>query len=84
MPEVLEKVKFLRDTCTKLNVRKGGISVEEGKEGHLPIFDIQVDGGIDLHTAPLCVEAGANVLVSGTYLYGSKDMKQAIASLRSK
>ena len=44
--------------------------------------DIQVDGGIDDKTAPLCIEAGANVLVAGTYLFKAPDMKQAIRGLR--
>ncbi len=84
MPEVLEKVKFTRDVCTKLNIRKGGIvPSEENKGPVLPPFDIQVDGGIDAETAPLCVEAGANVLVSGTYLFGAPNMKEAVATLKT-
>ena len=43
---------------------------------------IQVDGGIDSKTAPLCVEAGADVLVSGSYVFGASDTKAAIDSLR--
>jgi ribulose-phosphate 3-epimerase len=46
-------------------------------------FDIQVDGGIDDKTAKLCIEAGANVLVSGTHLFKASDMAQAIQKLRS-
>jgi ribulose-phosphate 3-epimerase len=81
MPDMLEKVKFTRETCEKLNIRKGGVVPQEnGLLDSLPPFDIQVDGGIDDKTAPLCVDAGANVLVSGSYLYGSKDMKAAIES----
>lgn len=44
--------------------------------------DIEVDGGINKKTAPLVVEAGANVLVAGSYVYGAADVKAAIASLR--
>ncbi len=43
---------------------------------------LQVDGGINDLTAPLVREAGANVLVAGTYFYGAKDKVQALASLR--
>ncbi len=32
-------------------------------------LDIEVDGGVDEHTAPLCVEAGANVLIAGTSVF---------------
>lgn len=44
--------------------------------------DIEVDGGINYETAKQCVEAGANVLVSGTYLFKHPNMKQAIEELR--
>lgn len=80
IPEVLEKVKFTRGLCDKLDVRKGGKTAKKGEE--LPPFDIQVDGGINAETAKECVKAGANVLVSGTYLYGAPDMKSAIAELK--
>lgn len=44
--------------------------------------DIQVDGGINDKTAWLVKEAGANILVAGSYVYGAKDVKAAIESLR--
>jgi len=37
-----------------------------------PDFEIEVDGGIGAHTAPLVVAAGATVLVAGNSVYGSK------------
>jgi ribulose-phosphate 3-epimerase len=80
MPEVLDKIRFTRDICDKLRIRQGGVTAKEGQE--LPPFDIQVDGGIIPETAKQCVEAGANVLVSGTYLYQAPDMAAAIRSLR--
>lgn len=82
MPDMLEKVRFTREICDKFKVRKGGVSVEDVAKSDLPPFDIEVDGGIDLKTAEACVEAGANVLVSGTYLFGAPNMKQAIEKLR--
>ena len=45
---------------------------------------IEVDGGINGETAPQVINAGADVLVSGTYLFRSKDMFSAINSLRGK
>ena len=45
-------------------------------------LDIEVDGGIDRDTARLVVEAGANVLVAGTSVFGAKDMAHAIEELR--
>lgn len=44
--------------------------------------DIAVDGGINLSTAKLVKQAGANILVAGSYIFGAKDIKQAINSLR--
>ena len=78
--DVLEKVRFTRKVCEDLGIRESGV-VEMGKKT-LPPFDIQVDGGIDDKTGKLCVEAGANVLVSGTYLYKAVNMKNAIEQLR--
>ncbi|HEX8704891.1 MAG TPA: ribulose-phosphate 3-epimerase [Myxococcaceae bacterium] len=44
--------------------------------------DIEVDGGINADTARRVVEAGATVLVAGSYVFGAKDYAQAIRSLR--
>jgi ribulose-phosphate 3-epimerase len=44
--------------------------------------DIQVDGGINEQTARKAKEAGANILVAGTYIFSAKDVKKAIDSLR--
>lgn len=43
---------------------------------------IEVDGGINPETARLCAAAGANVLVAGSYIFGSKDRAKAVQSLR--
>ena len=45
--------------------------------------DIQVDGGVNLQTASLCGEAGANVLVAGSAIFGAADPKETIAQLRA-
>jgi ribulose-phosphate 3-epimerase len=45
--------------------------------------DIEVDGGINPETARQVVDAGANVLVAGTSVFGSKDYRSAIAALRT-
>ena len=44
--------------------------------------DLEVDGGIDDATAPLVVEAGANVLVAGSYVYNSDSYPDAIERIR--
>ncbi len=82
--ESLDKVKFTRELCDKLRIRKGGKALREDEAtDSLPPFDIQVDGGVNNETAGRCIEAGANVLVSGNYLYGSKDMKKAIHEFKA-
>ena len=48
-----------------------------------PDLIIQMDGGINDTTAPKCIEAGANNLVSGSFIFGAKDRTMAIESLRS-
>jgi ribulose-phosphate 3-epimerase len=66
IPEVLRKVEEAREWVEKRE---------------LPT-DIQIDGGITLETAPLAVGAGANVLVSGTTIFGADDPSTAAADLR--
>lgn len=85
MPEVLDKISFLREVCNKLDIRQGGVTPnKETKVGmNLPPFDIQVDGGINLETARLCVEAGANQIVAGTFLFESADMARDIRALKN-
>ena len=46
-----------------------------------PDMNVAVDGGIDPQTAPRVVEAGANVLVAGSYIFHSDDYSSAIDSL---
>ncbi len=64
--ETLEKVKIIREAASKNNLT----------------IDIEVDGGINATTAPLANEAGANVLVSGSYLFNAADMALAMETLR--
>ncbi len=84
MPEVLEKIRFTREICDKLDIRQGGITPKPGTKEfkELPPFDIQVDGGINTQTAKQTVKAGANILVSGSFLFHAPDLKEAVRSLR--
>ena len=43
---------------------------------------LQVDGGVTAKTAPLCLNAGADVLVAGTAVFGAPDYAAAIKALR--
>lgn len=81
MPDMLEKVRFIRKGCDARKIGKGG---KVNPETYLTQpFLIQVDGGINDQTAPLCAEAGANVFVAGNYLYSQKDLKTGIDRLRN-
>lgn len=64
---VLEKIEFTSEMCAKFNYP----------------LDIQVDGGINRETAKLCRDAGANIIVAGTYLFKAADMAQAVKELRN-
>ncbi len=82
LPEVIDKIRFVREACHHLKIGAGGEVVKKGEI--LPPYLIEVDGGVDDKTAPLCVEAGANVLVSGSYLFKEKDMAIGIGKLRGE
>ncbi len=47
-------------------------------------IDIEVDGGINIDTAPVAVKAGANVLVMGKAIYDSKNPSEYIKKVREK
>ncbi len=49
-----------------------------------PGCDLEVDGGIDLETARLAVEAGANVLVTGSAVFGDRQgVAEGMKNLRA-
>ena len=68
MPEVLDKVKELRK------------KIDQDK---LPI-EIEIDGGIDFETAKLAIDAGVDILVSGTTLFNNNgNLRDNITKLRN-
>lgn len=67
IPEVLEKIKKAREYAIKIG---------------RPELDIEIDGGVTLQNAARIREAGANVLVAGSAVFGAEDMAEAIACLR--
>lgn len=68
--------EFIEDTIKK--IRKLNIfAYENGYD-----IDIEVDGGINNINSKRVVEAGANILVAGSYIINSKDYKEAIESLK--
>ena len=68
---------FMHDMMPKVQAVR-----EEAQRRGLDL-DIQVDGGVNLQTAALCIEAGANVLVAGSAVFGSPDPKDTIQKLRT-
>lgn len=83
LPQVLEKITFVREYCNKHSIYKNMSEITKNKHketGHIP-FTIQVDGGINEKTAAQCVAAGANVLISGSYLFEG-NMRQKITHLK--
>jgi ribulose-phosphate 3-epimerase len=69
--------KFIQEVLPKISAVRQMFERLGKKEVH-----ISVDGGINAETAKLVTAAGANVLVAGSMLYGSPDMKEAMNSLR--
>ena len=68
MADMMPKIVKLREECKRRNLE----------------MDIQVDGGISLTTVETVAEAGANVLVAGSAIFGSKDPKETITLLKEK
>ena len=68
--------KFIKNQLKKIENIKKMIDIL-GKN-----IDLEVDGGINQETAKYVKEAGANVLVAGSYVFSSTDYKTAINSLR--
>ena len=70
MPEVLDKIRELKSIQKKQNID----------------FDIEIDGGINFENSKIVIEAGANILVSGTTIFKSNngDIKKNIDLLKSK
>lgn len=78
---VLSKIELTRQMLDIRRIRQGGRVIKDHPES-VPPFLIEVDGGIDDVSAKKCIQAGANLLVSGTYLFNAQDPKAAIAALR--
>ena len=68
MPEVLPKVRLAR---------------EHVRAGHLRLF-LEVDGGISADTIEAAAEAGADVFVAGSAVYGADDPARAVEALRER
>ncbi|MBQ7437872.1 MAG: ribulose-phosphate 3-epimerase [Oscillospiraceae bacterium] len=45
---------------------------------------LEVDGGVDRNTAPVCIEAGADVLVAGSAVFRASDRREAVRLIRGQ
>jgi ribulose-phosphate 3-epimerase len=59
-------------------------AAREWKHANGAAFNIPVDGGITVQTAPVSIVSGANVLVAGTPIFRARDYASAIAEMRSR
>lgn len=66
MPSAIEKIERLAAMRTELGLH----------------YKIEVDGGINAETAPLCINAGVDILVAGSAVFGKSDYRAAIDALR--
>lgn len=67
IPSATDKIAAIREECNRRHID----------------MDIQVDGGINLKTAPLAARAGANILVAGSAVFNAQDMTKAVAELKA-
>ncbi|MDD2203154.1 MAG: ribulose-phosphate 3-epimerase [Bacilli bacterium] len=68
---------FLDSSLTKVRLLKSEI-----KNRNLPIL-ISIDGGINNENSSKCIEAGCDMLVSGSYIISSNDYEKAVDLLRN-
>ena len=66
MHDMLPKIAALRQMIDEMN----------------PGCELEVDGGVDPNTAPLCKQAGADVLVAGSAVFKKPDRAEAIRAIR--
>ncbi|GHT44009.1 ribulose-phosphate 3-epimerase [Endomicrobiia bacterium] len=66
---------FMKDMVPK--IRKLRKLIDENKYNCV----IEIDGGINSQTSPICIKAGADVLVSGSYILSAANPSEAIKSL---
>jgi len=68
IPEMIDKVKEIDEFRTSNNLK----------------FKIEFDGGVNVTTAKKLIENGVDILVSGSYVYNSKNRKNAVATLKTQ
>ncbi len=69
--------KFIPNTFSKVS-RLKELILRKGSSAK-----IEIDGGVNLENAPKLIEAGADVLVAGSFVFNSSDPKATIAALKT-
>lgn len=69
--------KFIHNTLSKVNDLKNLITQTNSQSL------IEVDGGVDIETGKLLVDAGADVLVAGSFIFSADDPKEKIHQLKN-
>lgn len=68
--------KFIPGVLSKVTALK---EMRNGRK-----YEIEIDGGINAENAPLAIEAGVDILVAGTSVFGAEDRKKAIFNIRNE
>lgn len=67
---------FIPETISKIK------TLDEWRKRHDYAYEIEVDGGINVETAKICVENGADVLVAGSAIFNKPDREKALKAIR--
>lgn len=67
---------FMHDQVPKIK------AIRKLIDDNAPQVELEVDGGVDAKTAALCIEAGADVLVAGSAVFGKPDRAAAVKAIR--
>lgn len=90
--EVLEPYILKINTALVMGVKPGRagqlfkenvLAKIKSLRGKYPGVKIEADGGVNMVTAPRILKAGVDILVVGSYVWGSEDKKKAIEELRN-
>ena len=68
--------KFIYEAIPKIQ------QLDDLRREHGYTYEIEIDGGVNVETAKLCTDAGADVLVAGSAVYNEADRKAAIEAIR--
>lgn len=67
---------FIHDTLDKMS------QLDQLRKERAYHYEIEVDGGVNVETAKLCTDAGADVLVAGSAIFNQADRKEALEAIR--